>query len=215
MPLSGDAVIFDLDGVLVDSEPANEQRWREWAERRDIPFAEIEAVYHGRPMQEVIRAVAPHLDAEAETERLDDLMVVAPEKVRSFDGAAALLDGLPEGRWAIATSGRRRTATNRLRHVGLPVPEVLVTADDVANGKPAPDPYRLAAERLGVDPGRCVVLEDAPQGIEAARRAGARVVGVATSHEPEALSAADAVVPSIAAVTIEQSPDGTLRIRTG
>jgi sugar-phosphatase len=215
MSFSCRALLFDLDGVLVDSEAAVEQRWREWAELRGVPFEEVEAVYHGRPAFEVIREVAPHLDADAETARMSDTIAAAPEKLRAFDGARALLERLPEGRWTIATSGRRRTATNRLSHVGLPVPDAMITADDVEHGKPHPQSYRLAAERLGVAPENCVVLEDAPAGVEAGRRAGARVVGVATASPPEALSAADAVVPHVGAVDVEVGDDGRLHVHPG
>lgn len=212
MSITCEALIFDLDGVLVDSEDAVEQRWRYWAERRDIPFEEVEAVYHGRPMAEVIREVAPHLDAEAETEELNDVTTAAPDTLQAFDGAEQLLDDLPEARWTIATSGRRRTATNRLSQVGLPIPDTLVTADDIEKGKPAPDPYLLAADRLGVEPARCVVFEDAPAGVEAAQRAGAHVIGVATATPPDALAPADGIVRSVAEVRVEPTAHGPLLV---
>lgn len=213
MPLSCIAVIFDLDGVLIDSDAAIERRWREWAEEHDIPFKDVEAVYHGRPMIEVIEEVAPDLDPEAEIDRMRDVMTAAPEYVRAFDGVKDILDNLPPERWAIATSARRRTATNRLDHVGLPTPNVFITADDVTRGKPAPDAYELAAERLQVEPSDCIVFEDAASGVEAARRAGTRVIGVATSTDPEALSEADAVIPSMSTVDIELNKHGTLTVR--
>lgn len=213
MSITCEALIFDLDGVLVDSEDAVEQRWRYWAERRDIPFEEVEAVYHGRPMAEVIREVAPHLDAEAETEEMNDATTAAPDTLQAFDGAEQLLDDLPEARWTIATSGRRRTATNRLSQVGLPIPDTLVTADDIEKGKPAPDPYLLAADRLGVEPAHCVVFEDAPAGVDAAQRAGAHVIGVATATPPDALAPADGVVRSVGDIRVEPTGHGTLRVR--
>lgn len=212
MSITCEALIFDLDGVLVDSEDAVEQRWRYWAERRDIPFEEVEAVYHGRPMAEVIREVAPHLDAEAETEEMNDVTTAAPDTLQAFDGAKQLLDDLPEARWTIATSGRRRTATNRLSQVGLPIPDTLVTADDIEKGKPAPDPYLLAADRLGVEPAHCVVLEDAPAGVEAAQRAGAHVIGVATATPPDELAPADGIVWSVADVHVEPTGHGSLHV---
>jgi sugar-phosphatase len=213
MPLSCIAVIFDLDGVLIDSDAAIEQRWRQWAEEHDIPFEDVEAVYHGRPMVEVIEEVAPDLDPETEIDRMRDVMTAAPDYIRAFDGVKEMLDGLPPERWAIATSARRRTATNRLDHVGLPTPNVFITADDVTRGKPAPDAYELAAERLQVDPSDCIVFEDAASGVEAARRAGTRVVGVATSTDAEALSDADAVVPSLSVVDVHLTKHGTLTVR--
>ncbi|PSQ97444.1 MAG: haloacid dehalogenase [Bacteroidetes bacterium SW_9_63_38] len=213
MPLSCIAVIFDLDGVIIDSDDAIEKRWREWAEQRDIPFEDVKAIYHGRPMVEVIEEVAPDLDSEAEVDRMQDIMAAAPDHVHAFNGVKDILDGLPPERWAIATSARRRTATNRLNHVGLPTPNVFVTADDVTRGKPAPDAYELAAERLDVPPGDCVVFEDAPLGIEAARRAGTQAIGVATSAAAEDLSDANAVVPALSVVDVHLTKHGTLTVR--
>lgn len=212
MSFSCTAVIFDLDGVIIDSDAAIEERWKQWAERQDIPFEDIEAVYHGRSMVEVIEKVAPGLDAEAEVERMDDVVTAAPDSVRAFDGVNEILDSVPSERWAIATSARRRTATNRLNHVGLPTPNVFITANDVKRSKPAPDTYLLAAERLQVDPPDCIVFEDAPSGVEAAHRAGATVIGVAATTDAEALSEADAVIPSMAAVDIELNKQGTLTV---
>ena len=213
MPLSCRAFLFDLDGVLVDSQAAIEERWRQWAEKHDVPFEEVEAVYHGRPAVEVIREVAPHLDVEAATKRMSDTTTAAADQLRTFDGAAALLETLPDRQWTIATSGRRRTATRRLSHVGLPIPETLVTADDVEHGKPDPEPYLLAAERLGVAPADCLVFEDAPAGVEAGHRAGAQVVGVATGSPLDALSAADLVVPTIGSLDIEIGDGNRLHVR--
>ncbi len=212
MSFSCRAIIFDLDGVLVDSEAAIEQRWREWAEYRDIPFEKVEAVYHGRPMFEVIREVAPHLDVDAEVEQMSDVMTAAPELLRPFDGAKALLERLPEERWTIATSGRYRTATNRLSHVGLSIPESMITADDVEHGKPHPESYLLAADRLGIAPEDCLVFEDAPAGVEAAQRAGATAIGVASVGDPESLASADAVVDTIEDVDVRQNGTDDLRV---
>lgn len=213
--LTGQALIFDLDGVLVDSNAIVERHWRRWAEQRGIPYEKIAAVHHGRPTIEVIEEVAPHLDAAAEAEKKEGQAATDTEGLTAFDGAAALIRALPEGRWTIATSGRRRTATSRLAHVGLPQPETLVTADDIEHGKPAPDPYLLAAQRLGIDPQRCIVFEDAPAGVEAARSAGARVVAVASTNAPEALSAADVVVDRLADVRAHLNGDGEVCVRWG
>jgi len=159
--------------------------------------------------------VAPHLDAEAEAQKKEGPEAMDTDGLVAFDGAAALIDGLPDGQWTIATSGRHRTATTRLAHTGLPHPDALVTADDVTQGKPAPDPYRLAAERLGTDPSECIVFEDAPAGVESAHRAGARVIAVASTNSPDALAAADAVVDRLAEVTIASTGNGTLRVQWG
>ena len=208
MALSCDAIIFDLDGVLIDSDAVIKRRWKRWAEDRGIPFEEVEAVNTGRPAIEVIEEVAPHLDPETEIDRLGDEMATDTEGLEAFDGAKALLNRLPQDRWAIATSGRHHTATSRMAHVRLPEPKVFVTADDVDQGKPDPEPYQQAADRLGVGPDRAVVLEDAPAGVESARRAGALVLGVATSTSPSALAEATAVIPHVSALDVRTEEAG-------
>jgi sugar-phosphatase len=207
-----DALLFDLDGVLVDSRALIERHWRRWAAEHDIPFEEIETVYHGRPSVEVIQAVAPHLDAEAEAQRKRDREAQDTNGLSLLDGAAPLLRSLPEGQWTIATSGTRQTATARLSHVGLPQPDTLVTADDVDEGKPAPEPYRLAAQRLGVAPEQCLVLEDAPVGVTSAKRAGAQVIGVAATSSEASLSNADAVIQRPGDLTVEPTAQSALRV---
>jgi len=206
-----DAVIFDLDGVLVDSNAISERQMRVWAERHGVAFARIAAIHHGRPTIETMRLVAPHLDVEAEARLVEAAEADDTDGLRLFAGAARLVGGLPEARWAIVTSGTRRLATTRLDYVGLRRPAVLVTADDVRRGKPAPDPYLLAAERLGVEARRCVVVEDAPAGVASGRAAGARVIGVASTMAPVALGQADLVVARLEDLAIAVG-SATLRI---
>ena len=173
------AVLFDLDGVLVDSAPLADRHWQRWAEAHDVPFQSILAVHRGRPSIETIRLVAPHLNAEIEGPRREAAEAADTDGLTAFTGARELLGGIPDGRWAIVTSSKRITAIRRLTHVGLPIPKVLVTCDDVSCGKPAPEPYSLAAMLLGFSPSRCIVVEDAPSGFESARAAGSRVVAIA------------------------------------
>lgn len=206
------ALLFDLDGVLVDSRTLIERHWRRWAVEHDIPFEEVEAVYHGRPSAEVIRTVAPHLDAEAEAQRKQNRQTRDLDGLTAFDGAASLLRSLPDEQWTIATSGTRQTATARLSHVGLPQPDTLVTADDVDEGKPAPDPYRLAAQRLEVPPEQCLVLEDAPVGITAAKRARAQVIGVAATSPAASLSDADAVIEHLSDLSVAPTEENTIQV---
>lgn len=206
-----DAVIFDLDGILVDSNPIVERHWRIWAEQHEIPFERIAAIHHGRPSVQVIQQVAPDLDAEAEAHKKETVEASDTDGLIVFEGANRLLSDLPRDCWAIATSGTRRTATIRINHVGFPMPEVLVTADDVEQGKPAPDPYLLAVKKLRIDPARCVVVEDAPAGITSARKAGTRVIGVASTNPPKALAAADVVVDRLEQLTV-QVQDKAVRI---
>jgi mannitol-1-/sugar-/sorbitol-6-phosphatase len=210
--LSCDAVIFDLDGVLIDSNPISERHWRAWAARHGIGYDLIEPVHHGRPTVETMRLVAPHLDAVFEADEKETAEVGDTEGLIVFEGAIRLLRSLPAQRWGIATSGRRRTATLRFAQTGLPTPLVLVTADEVVRGKPGPEPYLLAAERLGVPPARCVVIEDAPAGVASARAAGAQVIAVASTTDPAALVDADVVVASLDDLEIAQEGEA-LRVR--
>jgi sugar-phosphatase len=177
-----DAILFDLDGVLIDSSACIARNWQIWAEPHGIDVAAIMKVAHGVRSIETIQQVAPHLDAQAEAERLTALEVADTNGVIAMPGAHALLSTLPAHAWTIVTSGGAALAGARLAAVGLPVPAQIVTADDVTQGKPAPEPYLLGAQRLGIAPERCLVVEDAPAGIQAGRSAGIRVLGIASTH---------------------------------
>ncbi len=181
--LTCDAILFDLDGVLIDSSACIARNWAVWAAPHGIAVDAIMRVAHGVRSIETIRAVAPHLDAQAEADRLTALEVADTDGVVAMPGAHALLASLPDGAWTIVTSGGRDLAAARLAAVGLPIPAQIVTADDVTQGKPAPEPYLLGAQRLGIAPERCLVVEDAPAGIEAGRSAGIRVLGIASTHD--------------------------------
>ena len=207
-----DAVLFDMDGVLVDSTLVVVRIWTGWAKRRGFEVEDILKVAHGRRSAETVRLIAPDLDADAEARELEQEEVADLDGVREAEGALKLLSSLPGDRWTVVTSGARPLATRRLRHTGLPVPDRFVTSEDVENGKPAPEPYLRGAELLGAEPGACVVIEDAPLGIEAARAAGMTVVAVATTHDREDLSGADAVVGSLAEIQAGPGADGARRL---
>jgi sugar-phosphatase len=182
-----DAVLFDLDGVLIDSSRCIVRHWRAWADQHGLDLAAIMRTAHGMRTVETMRLVAPHLDVEEDAERFEAGEVADTEGVLEIAGAATLLRTLPPDAWAIVTSASPKLAVARLRRVGLPLPRTLVTADDVRQGKPAPEPYLLAAEQMGLTPDRCVVVEDSPAGIEAARAAGMPVIAITTTHAPEQL----------------------------
>lgn len=202
LPFRPDAVVFDLDGVLVDSRRVVERTLERWVARHGLRIPDLVARAHGRRSIETVRDVAPHLDAEAEVRWLAEAELADTECLLALPGAAAALCALPDTRRAIVTSAGRDLATLRLRHVGLPIPGVLVAAEEVPLGKPSPACYQLAASRLGVEPAECVVIEDAPAGIESGRAAGARVIGLATTFPAAALNGATIVAPSLAAVRI-------------
>lgn len=203
-------ILFDLDGVLVDSTRYVEQQWRRWASARGLKPEPFLRVCHGRRALETIRLAAPHLDAEAEVAAFLPENGVDGETLGPVEGARRLLDSLPAGSWAVATSGIRAVATDRLLRAGLPLPEVLVCAEDVLHGKPSPDVYLMAAAALAVEPLKCLVVEDAPAGIEAARAAGMEVVALTTTHRPEDLPA-DACTSSLVGLhlgRVDRGPGG-------
>lgn len=197
------AILFDLDGVLVDSTAAVDHEWREWAARKGVDGDAVMAIAHGVRTIEVIRRVAPHLDAEAEAAAIENHEAGDQTGVVVMPGALELVRAIPAGRWGVVTSGSRLLARNRLRHCGLPVPAVLVTSDDVTHGKPDPEPYLNGAELLGLDPAECLVIEDAPAGIEAARTAGMKVIGLASTYRPEKLTEADAVISRFQQLSVQ------------
>lgn len=205
------AILFDLDGVLVDSTGYVEQQWRRWATAKGLRPEPFLRVCHGRRAVETIRLAAPHLDAEAEMAAFLQEDGADGEALGPVEGASRLLSMLPVGTWAVATSGTRAVATQRLKRAGLPVPGVLVCAEDVLHGKPSPDAYLTAAAALSVDPWSCLVVEDAPAGIEAARAAGMQVVALTTTHHLDQLPA-DACTASLAGVHLGRV-DRTTRIR--
>jgi sugar-phosphatase len=182
-----DGILFDLDGVLIDSTDCIRRHWSEWAQKHQLDVDEIMQVAHGRPTIETMRLIAPHLDTEKEAEQFTAGEVADTSGVYPIAGAAKLLNVLPEESWAIVTSGGSELARARLMRAGLPIPKVLVTADDVTQGKPAPEPYLVGAEQLGVEPKRCVVIEDSSAGIEAGIHAGMRVIGIKSTHTGEEL----------------------------
>ena len=208
------AVLFDLDGVLVDSTAFVEQQWRRWASARGLRPEPFLRVCHGRRALETIRMAAPDLDAEAEVRAFVPLEEPEAAPMGPLPGALRLIQALPDRSWAVATSGPRPAATARLRRAGLPAPPVLVCAEDVTRGKPSPDAYLLAAHELGVSPPDCLVVEDAPAGVQAARAAGMTVVGLTTTHRLDLLGA-DACAESLAGVhlgRIERGVHGQLRL---
>jgi mannitol-1-/sugar-/sorbitol-6-phosphatase len=191
-------VLSDLDGVLVDSHASIDRAWRWWGARHGLPGVTAATVPQGRPSGDVIAALAPGADAGAESRVLDDFQARDTEGVVALAGAADVLYAFGPDRVAIVTSCTAPLAAARLCAAGLTPPPVLVTADRLGRGKPDPEGYLLAARELGADPGDCVVLEDAPAGVDAGRAAGMHVVGVLTTHSAEELAAAHERVATVA-----------------
>jgi len=179
-PADVDAALFDMDGTLLDSSAAVEGSWTLFAEEYDLDPAEVIAAVHGVRAVESIARWVPPAEVEAATRKLIDREMSLTDGIVEIAGAAELLRTLADASLpaAIVTSAPRELAIVRLEAAGIPIPAVFVTGDDVERGKPAPDCYLLAAERIGADPARCVVFEDAEAGIRAGLAAGARVVVV-------------------------------------
>jgi len=194
-----DAIVFDCDGVLVDSDAAVIAAWSAWAVAYGFDPAAVIEVCHGQPARATVAAFLPADDVAAGVARIDRLELDLAGDAGGLPGARDLLASLPDGRWGIVTSGIRVLATARLAASGIEPPGVLVTADDVVHGKPHPEGYALAIRRLGADAARSVVFEDAPTGIAAARAAG---VGTVIGVGPRAAASdVDAVVGDLRAVT--------------
>lgn len=175
------ALLFDLDGVLIDSTPAVSRVWHRWAQEHGFDPAEVVRRAHGRPSLSTIREYLPLADHEVENREVERREIEDIGGVMQLPGTRELLGSLPAGRWTIVTSCTRPLAGVRLRTAGLPIPESMVTASDVENGKPHPEPYQKAAAILGHAAADCVVVEDVPSGIRAGKAAGARVVAFTTT----------------------------------
>ena len=202
------AILFDLDGVLVDSIASVERAWLKFAARHKLDPATVLKAAHGHRSLETVRLLVPDIDAEVENRLVEQDEIDDAEGLVATEGAAELLSILPPNRWTIVTSGTRPLATARLRAAGLPIPKHLVAADEVVNGKPHPEPYLKGAAALGFPPGACVVFEDAPTGIRSAHAAGAKVIGLVGTYGATQIDFAEALIGSLAHVSVEIHHDG-------
>ena len=188
--------------MLVDSVRVVERAWRRWAHEQQLEADEVLATVHGRRARDVVRMFAPHLDPAQQVLRISGYeMKDGRDGLALIPGALECVGVARRGRWAVVTSGGRELAAQRLAAVGFPAPEVLVTGDDVERGKPDPEPYLRAAAVLGIPAAECVVVEDAPAGVLAGKRAGMTVLAVATTHPASALTQADVVFSAMDEVT--------------
>ena len=176
------AILFDLDGVLLDSTRCIVRHWQEWAEKHGLDLKKVLQNAHGVRTIETIKIVAPHLDAEREAAEFTANEILDTEGVIAIPGANELMSELHPDTWAIVTSGGFDLVQARLKKAGIPMPKFFVTGDDVSQGKPSPIPYLTGADKLGVSFENCVVIEDAPIGIKAGKAAKMRVIGIASTH---------------------------------
>jgi mannitol-1-/sugar-/sorbitol-6-phosphatase len=176
-----DALLLDLDGVLVDSAASIVRQWLRWAAHHGLSPDLVRAEAQGSRTEDTIRRLVPHLDAAGEARAMEIAQIGDVHDVTACAGASKIVAALPDDRWAIVTSGTRALALSRLRTAELPLPRILVCGDDVRRGKPAPDGYLHAASELGADPSACLVIEDSALGVAAAQAAGMRVIAVSTA----------------------------------
>jgi len=204
------AVLFDMDGTIVDTDEASLIVWREWAKTRDVSLEAILRVQHGRRAEDTIALVAPHLSAHLEARGIYRAHEVVRTGVRLLKGIDGLFNVLPLEAVAIVSSGTIALVRNRLRLVGLREDLLIVGTETVKVGAPHPEGLLLAARRLNVAPADCLVFQDTPTGIAAAKRAGMEVVAIVSTHEASELTQADAMVPDYRQVQVQTEPDGSL-----
>ncbi|GAA2512063.1 HAD-IA family hydrolase [Winogradskya humida] len=197
-----DAVLFDLDGTLADSTASVLRSWRRFAAEIGIPARAV-AENHGQPARHLLAKLLPPERVEAGLTRITDIEIADAQTLPRTPGALAFYESVPESRRAIVTSGAARLATARLHGAGIPVPPVMVTADDIRRGKPDPEPYLLAARRLGVDPQRCLAVEDAVAGIRSAKAAGCAVIAITGTSPADELHEADLIVDALDQLRVE------------
>jgi mannitol-1-/sugar-/sorbitol-6-phosphatase len=202
--ISCQALLFDLDGVLIDSTPAVARVWRRWAIEHNLDPETVVHLAHGRPSRSTIRELLPNADIGKEDRIVERWEMEDTDDLVLLPGAQQLLDSLPKDRWTIATSCTRPLATVRLHAAGLPIPKNIVTSTDVTHGKPHPEPYLKAAAKLGYSPADCIVVEDAPAGVQSGKAAGARVIGFSTTMDATLLKSAGAdwIVPNSLEISV-------------
>jgi len=199
-------VLFDMDGILISSIGSVERSWTKWAEMRGVDPEYACKIAHGRRAIDTAALLRPDLDSEAELRLIEDIELADGQGLAVLPGVSELLHALPDDRWTVVTSATERLARMRLAQAGIPVPTRLVTADDVAQGKPDPAPYLAGAAILGVPPEECVVFEDAESGTKAGRDAGCIVIATTFSHEAESLGAAHYLIEDVTGVDVRSLP---------
>jgi sugar-phosphatase len=201
-------ILFDMDGVLINSIGSVVRCWQRWAAMYDVPDAAHYEVPHGKRAIDIVKLLRPDIDPQEGLRVIEDMEMQDMADLTVLPGVKALLEGLPPERWAIVTSATRRLLLGRLVAAGLPVPDRIISADMVERGKPDPEPYRRGAKLLGFRAEECVVVEDAPSGVGAGIAAGCRVLGVLGTHSLDELREASWVVSSLEGLVVTAKMDG-------
>ncbi len=208
------ALLFDMDGTLVDSTAAVERIWGRWARRHGLSFEQFAHRMHGRRAVDIMQGMAPPgLDQEKEVRQIDEEELNETEGIVAVPGAAELIASLPEGSWALVTSARLPLAQARMTAAGLPLPKTIVSSDDISQGKPHPACYQLALQRLGFSAEQAVVFEDASAGLAAGHAAGCRTIALATTTPGAGLDHEDWLHDLSPVVLDGVSPNGVLQLR--
>jgi sugar-phosphatase len=206
------ALLFDMDGTLLSSIAAAERVWSAWARRHGLDVERFLPTIHGvRAADTIRRQNLPDIDLDYEVEWVTRGELEDVEGVIAIDGIVAFLASLPPERWAIVTSASRELATLRLKAAGIPLPPVLITAEDVSRGKPEPDGFLAAAARLGIDAADCLIFEDAPAGIKAAEASGADVMVITATHQHR-LETPHRNIPHYAGLQVRPEAHGRLTV---
>jgi mannitol-1-/sugar-/sorbitol-6-phosphatase len=208
------ALLFDLDGVLINSTPAVARVWRDWAIERGFDPEEVVSRAHGRPSLTTVKEYLPNADHEAENTEVERREIEDLEGVVPLPGALELLSSLPRDRWTIVTSCTRRLAEVRIKAAGLPLPSRLISSNDIKHGKPDPEPFLKGASVLGLSAGDCIVFEDVPAGVQAGKAAGTRVIAFTTTFSKDRLrqAGADWILRSCADVRVDGTGPLSLRL---
>jgi len=193
------SIIFDMDGTLINTNECIENVWRKWGSKYNI---EIKEILHGRTAIESLKILAPHLATEKMAMELENMVLDEIDNVKLIPGVKEFIAKLPENSWTIATSASKGLATANLKHVGIPIPAAMITAEKVSNGKPHPEAFIKAAELLNTTCDKCIVFEDSLSGVEAGCKSGATVIGLTTTHTENELDLADYTIRNFNNITV-------------
>lgn len=212
MSTSHNAILFDLDGTLVDSYADAEYCWGEWAKSVGLEDFDL-ARFYGQKRSDIVRTLLPQLPEEEIAAHAEDVRLAERARVIeivALPGAAELLTALPPHRWGIVTSNDTEVAEARLRSAGLPVPEIIVSADNVTYPKPHPEGFLLGAKKLGYEPAQVVGIDDSPMGVAAAKEAGMTAIAVRFRHDDSELAHAHAIADGVGSIRCQEEPDGLI-----